>query len=110
MVSKIARRLRRNKTEAEKYLWARLRNRQLAGAKFRRQVAIGPYVVDFVCFDAMLVVEVDGGQHAAGREADSKRTEWLQSEGYRVFRIWNSAVLENAEGVLEAIETELHTC
>ena len=101
-----ARRLRRDSTEAERRLWKHLRDRQVAGAKFRRQVPIGPYVVDFVCFEAKLIVEVDGGQHAAPG-VDIARTTLLKTEGYRVLRVWNSDVFENIDGVVSTIELEL---
>ncbi|HIC81777.1 MAG TPA: endonuclease domain-containing protein [Kiloniellaceae bacterium] len=98
-----ARRLRRNETEAERRLWAALRNRQLAGHKFRRQVPLGRFVVDFACYDEKLVVELDGGQHADHAQEDEARTAWLEARGFRVLRFWNSEVLENMEGVLERI-------
>ncbi|MDJ0943779.1 MAG: endonuclease domain-containing protein [Kiloniellales bacterium] len=100
-----ARELRRNQTRAEAKLWSALRNRQAAGLKFRRQVPLGPYVVDFFCLSASLVVEVDGGQHGApdGRAQDARRTRWLEAEGYRVIRFWNNEVAENPEGVLTVI-------
>ena len=100
-----ARELRRNQTRAEARLWSALRNRQVAGLKFRRQVPLGPYVVDFFCLSASLVVEVDGGQHGApdGRSQDARRTCWLEAQGYRVMRFWNNEVLENLEGVLALI-------
>ena len=81
-----ARKLRRDATEAEKRLWARLRGRQVAGVRFRRQVPIGPYIVDFVCFANRLVVEVDGGQHAWEADGDAARTRWLGGRGFRVLR------------------------
>jgi very-short-patch-repair endonuclease len=96
-----ARRLRKNPTEAEKRLWSRLRGKQLGGFRFRRQSPIGPYVVDFVCPAAKLVVEVDGGQHS--ETADAERAGWLESNGYRVIRFWNNDVLENMDGVIEEI-------
>lgn len=101
----LSRTLRKNQTEAERSLWARLRNRQLDGAKFRRQHPIGQYVVDFVDLEAKLVVEFDGGQHneEAISEKDEARTAWLESEGYQVIRFWNTDVLTNLEGVLEEI-------
>lgn len=102
-----ARKLRRSGTKAEQKLWRALRDRGLAGAKFRRQTPIGPYVVDFVCFDARLVIEIDGGQHANNNQQDERRTAWLQSEGYRVIRFWNNDVIENLAGVLHAIESAL---
>jgi very-short-patch-repair endonuclease len=80
---------------------AGLRNRQLGGNKFRRQVTIGPFIVDFACIDACLIVEIDGGQHS--EERDAARTAFLQSKGYRVIRFWNNEVLENIDGVLQSI-------
>ena len=96
-----ARRLRRRSTDAERLLWRHLRNRQLAGHKFRRQATLGPYIVDFMCLEAHLVIEADGGQHS--EEADAVRTLWLTSRGLRVIRFWNNDILTNIEGVFEAI-------
>ncbi len=103
---RIARRLRRNSTDAERKLWKLLRDRQLMGVKFRRQVPVGPYVADFLCFEARLVVEVDGGQHAASG-VDVDRTAHLEREGFWVLRLWNNDVLTNAEGVLAKIALAL---
>jgi very-short-patch-repair endonuclease len=97
--SNIARRLRRDMTEAEKTMWRLLRARQLAGYKFRRQEPIGRYVVDFVCFQPRLVVEIDGGQHADSTRYEEERTGFLEREGFRVLRFWNNEVMENREGV-----------
>ncbi len=102
--SSIARQLRRDATNAEHLLWKQLRNRQVGGLNFRRQVPIGPYVADFVCLELRLIVEVDGGQHAAERDRDAARTAWLESRGYRVIRFWNNEVIENMDGVVEAIQ------
>jgi very-short-patch-repair endonuclease len=104
-----ARRLRSEMTDAERVLWRRLRSRQMEGAKFRRQEPIGPYVVDFVSVQERLIVEIDGGQHNEenARQRDQKRTEWLRENGYRIIRFWNNDVLENTEGVLEAIRETL---
>ena len=77
-------------TDAERALWRILRSRQLEGFKFRRQHSIGRYVVDFVCLERKVVIEVDGGHHAERFEADSERTKYLESEGFRVIRLWNS--------------------
>ena len=88
-------------TEAEHLLWSRLRARQFAGQKFRKQVPIGPYVVDFFCWKAGLIVEVDGGQH--DESVDGLRTRDLTKRGYRVVRFWNNDVLGNIDGVLEAL-------
>src|ERR1700693_2618646 len=96
-----ARRLRRNQTDAERILWLKLRDRRLHGLKFRRQVPIDRYVVNFFCDDAHLVIEVDGGQHATAGETN--RTRVLEAMGYLVLRFWNNEVHENVDGVLESI-------
>ena len=108
---KRARRLRRTSTEAEKLLWQKLRARQLGGAKFRRQTPIGPYIVDFVCFEHKLVLEIDGGQHneSKGRQHDIERTAWLEAQGLRVLRFWNNQVLTSLEGVLQRTLQEFET-
>lgn len=97
--------LRRASTDAERMLWACLRNRQLKYAKFRRQHSIGSYIADFFCLEARLVIELDGGQHdqRTRRVADQRRTQYLQAHGYTVLRFWNNEVSENIDGVLEAI-------
>jgi len=101
------RELRRSATEAEKRLWSELRSRRLEGFKFRRQMWIGPYIADFCCMEAKLVVEVDGSQHEQRSERDRLRDEALAREGYRVLRFWNNEVMEKLEGVLTAIRAEL---
>jgi very-short-patch-repair endonuclease len=98
----LARRLRRDSTRAEQKLWRHLRSRTLAGFKFARQKPIGPYVVDFVCREKRLVIEVDGSQHAES-DGDLKRDRWLAEHRYRVLRFWNNEVLENIEGVWDTI-------
>ena len=98
----LAKQLRRSQTEAEKALWRHLRSKGLSGLKFRRQQPIGAYIVDFVCFENKLIIEVDGGQHSNSEE-DRRRDVWLQSEGYAVLRFWNNEVLGNLDGVMEAI-------
>jgi very-short-patch-repair endonuclease len=103
-----ARTLRKNATDAERRLWRHLRDKQLDGFRFRRQVPIGRYVADFACLSARLVVEVDGGQHAERLDYDGERTEWLEARGFRVLRFWNNDVLGNTEGVIEQILAELH--
>jgi len=101
-----SKKLRREQTPAEKKLWRHLRDRQLGGFKFRRQLAIGRFVVDFACPTAKLIVEIDGDTHD-GREAnDAQRTQELAKERYRVTRFTNKDVHENLNGVLEAIEAE----
>ncbi|MEM7222130.1 MAG: endonuclease domain-containing protein [Pseudomonadota bacterium] len=101
--TEISRYLRRRSTDAEKLLWRRLRDRQLGGAKFRRQHPMGPYIVDFYCSAARLVIELDGGQHALDAGRDTERDHWLQSRGCRVLRFWNNEVLGNLDGVLQRI-------
>ena len=102
-----ARRLRHDSTDAERALWDILRNRQLGGHKFRRQTPIGHYIVDFVCMEQQLVVEVDGGQHQEQTRYDDQRTQILESQGYRVLRFWNNEVLAELEAVADAILSEL---
>jgi very-short-patch-repair endonuclease len=99
-----ARRLRKASTDAETKLWYRLRSRRLNGHKFVRQEPIGPYTVDFICREARLIVEVDGGQHAENAR-DAIRDKWLTDRNYRVLRFWNNDVLSNIAGVLETIAT-----
>ncbi len=94
-------------TDAELRLWMRLRREQLPGFRFRRQVPVGPYVVDFACLKAHLVVEVDGSQHAQALEHDQRRTAWLGSQGYRVLRFWDNDVLLQTDGVVESIYAAL---
>jgi very-short-patch-repair endonuclease len=102
-----ARRLRRHQTDAERVLWFRLRDRRLLGFKFRRQAAINQFIVDFICADANLIVEIDGGQHAERSEADADRTRILQAMGYLVLRFWSNEVMQNIDGVLETIASTL---
>jgi len=101
-----ARDLRRNATDAEKHLWRALRQ-VFPQTKFRRQVPHGPYFADFLSFNAKLVVEVDGGQHADATEYDATRTRYLEAQGYRVLRFWNNDVLTNTDGVLTVISESL---
>lgn len=103
---RIARRLRVNQTDAETVLWNRLRSRQIDGHKFVRQQPIIGYICDFVCREKLLVIEVDGGQHAESAE-DVIRDQRLADEGYKVLRFWNNDVLGNIDGVLSTIQSEL---
>jgi adenine-specific DNA-methyltransferase len=98
-----ARELRKNLTDTERLLWSKLRNRRFARFKFRRQVPIGPYIVDFVCFEQKFVIELDGGQHTLQSGYDTARTRWLEAQGYRVMRFWNHVVFEDDDSVEEAI-------
>ena len=96
-----ARGLRRRQTDAERRIWDRLRDRRLLGVKFSRQVPIGSYIVDFCCREMKLIIELDGGQHAAHVEYDAGRTALLQALGYRVLRFWDNDALANTDGVLQ---------
>jgi very-short-patch-repair endonuclease len=100
----IAKVLRKNFTDTEKLLWKHLRAKQMEGYKFRRQEPIGSYVVDFVCHEKRIVIEVDGGQHSTESERDYERDKWLKGQGYKVLRFWNNEVLVNIRGVLEVIQ------
>ncbi len=102
-----ARQLRKTQTDAERRLWQLLRNRSVAGCKFRRQHPVGPYICDFVCIDRQLVIEVDGGQHATQIVNDETRTAYLESKGFTVVRFWNHEVLTRTEAVLERIMDRL---
>jgi len=104
---KRARTLRRNATDAENALWRKLRDRSLRGQKFRRQFPVGRYIVDFVCIEERLIVELDGGQHAINTKSDATRTAALRARGYRVIRFWNNEVRSNLEGVLHVIDSSL---
>ena len=101
-----ARTLRKQMTDAEHRLWYHLRNRAFLNQKFRRQHPVGPYIVDFVCLHARVIIELDGGQHA-NSPSDAYRDAHLQREGFRVLRFWNNEVLDNLEGVAWRIEQEL---
>lgn len=101
-----ARSLRRNRTEAEDRLWYALRER-LPEHKWRFQVPFHPYYVDFACLKARLIIEVDGGQHDAGRAADARRTRFLEAQGYQVLRFWNHDILGNLDGVLATVAQAL---
>ena len=105
----VARKLRRNQTDAERRLWYHFRDRRLLGYKFRRQTPRGRCVADFLCHEARLIVEVDGGQHVECG-ADNLRTAFLNSAGYHVLRFWNHEVLGNTYGVLEEVARVLRLC
>ena len=103
MSTPLARKLRKSMTDAERKLWRGLRLRQMHDHKFRRQFPLGPYIVDFVCLEARLIVEVDGGQHADEKNGDAQRDAWLTSQNFRVLRYWNNQVLKELDAVLEDI-------
>lgn len=105
-MTSFARQLRSDPTEAEKHLWRSLRGKS-TGSKFRRQAVIGRYVVDFVCFEKKLIIEVDGGQHSQDQK-DILRDEWLRSQGFEVMRFWNNEVLGNLDVVYEKIEERIN--
>lgn len=96
----LARKLRTDQTEAEKMLWSKIRNRRFMGLKFKRQVTIENFIVDFVCLERGLIIELDGGQHAEQISEDRERSDVLESKGFLVKRYWNNDVLTNMEGVL----------
>jgi 2-isopropylmalate synthase len=106
MSTELALTLRRHATDVEKALWSLLRAARLAGAKFRRQQPIGPYIADFISFSHRIVVECDGGQHG-DRPADEARDAWFASQGFRTFRFWNNDVLSKPEGVLTILSAAL---
>ena len=97
-----AKALRKDMTDAERRLWYLLRAHRFQGFKFKRQVPIGPFIVDFACLGLKVLIEVDGGQHAES-DRDARRTKWLESRGFHVLRFWNNEVLKNTDAVLEVI-------
>ena len=105
-----AKRLRANTTNAEVMLWRHLRQLETKGTHFRRQVPIGPYVADFACMAARLIIEIDGSHHGEDetKKRDEKRSQWLETEGYRVIRFWNNDVTQSPEGVLDVIYAALY--
>ena len=104
-----AKELRQTETEAEQIIWSWLRTKKLNGVKFRRQEAVDKYIVDFVSFEKKLIIEIDGGQHSLeeNRINDKARTEWLQSQGFRLIRFWNNEVSSNLDGVITRIKESL---
>ncbi len=101
----LARQLRKDSTKAERALWRELAAKRFFGIKFRRQQPIENFIVDFICYEKKIVIEIDGGQHACEQERldDAKRDAYLKKIGYNVLRFWNNDVLSNIEGVLEKI-------
>jgi very-short-patch-repair endonuclease len=111
MANEFARHLRRNRTVAERRLWWRLRELKQIGFKFRQQVPIDHFIVDFACLSERLIIEVDGGTHSTEVELrkDGVREKYLVSQGFRVMRFWNADVRMNMEGVMDTIVAALHT-
>jgi len=107
--SPFAQELRKRQTSAEKYLWLKLRDRQIFQVKFRRQHVIVPYIVDFIALDNKLIIELDGGDHnkEENKRHDKRRTEFLENKGYLVLRFWNNDILKNIDGVLDVISYNL---
>ena len=103
----LARKLRRQSTDAERVLWKHLRAHRMDGYKFRRQFVIEPYIVDFVCLEMRLIIEADGSQHLDQKEEDLIRTAYLESLGYKVIRFWNDEILRGTDAVLESIHKYL---
>lgn len=99
--------LRRTQTDAEQRLWYHLRAHRFMGKKFKRQKPVGRYIVDFVCLEEKLIIELDGGQHAERVDYDQERDLWLRNQGYTVLRFWNSELMSEMECVLERILTAL---
>jgi very-short-patch-repair endonuclease len=104
-----ARILRKNMTGAEQKMWYNIRSNQLLNHKFRRQYPIGDYIVDFICLEKFLIIEIDGGGHNQEKqiEHDEARTKYLEKKGFQVIRFWNNEVDNNIEGVLEVINRHL---
>ena len=107
MTTRKARALRSSLTDAERKLWSHLRMRQVRGFKFRRQRPIGPYIVDFICLERRLIIEVDGSQHVQQAERDARRDDYLTGLGFNVLRFWDNSVLKETGAVLEVIAQAL---
>jgi very-short-patch-repair endonuclease len=102
-----AKSLRSNMTDAEQKLWYYLRANRFMGLKFKRQKPVGRYIVDFICLEEKLIIELDGGQHAENITYDHNRDAWLRSQGYTVLRFWNNELFTETESVLEKIRITL---
>ncbi len=99
--------MRQPPTDAERRLWAHLRLRQVHGHKFRRQRPIGPYIVDFICLEEHLVIEVDGSHHLERALLDARRDDYLESLGFRVLRFWDNQVLKETDAIIQVIAQAL---
>ncbi len=106
-VTSLAVALRKNQTIAERKLWSRLRAKQMEGVKFRRQQPVGAYIVDFICFENKVIIELDGGQHMQQTGKDQIRDRWFNEQGYKVLRFWDNEIFENFTGVLNSIREKL---
>ena len=109
MLNHFKKSLRKSQTDAEGILWYHLRNRNFQNHKFRRQHLLCGYIVDFVCLEKRLVIELDGGQHAERNEYDLTRTLKLEADGFQVLRFWNNEIFNAVDSVLEAIDEKLNT-
>lgn len=109
-LKQFARNLRNSPTDVERLLWQRLKSSQVDGIKFRRQQVLEDFIVDFVSFEKMIVIELDGGQHAETIEKDKRRDDCLIMNGYKVLRFWDNEVIQNMEGVLEVIRRTCLNC
>jgi very-short-patch-repair endonuclease len=107
MLNQFKKSLRLSQTNVENILWYHLRNRNMKGLKFRRQHVLQGYIVDFVCLEKKLIIELDGSQHADREAYDAMRTKILENDGFRIIRFWNNNVLENLSTVLEVIYNAL---
>jgi very-short-patch-repair endonuclease len=105
-----AQQLRKSPTDAARRLWQHLRLRQLGGHKFRRQHPLGQYLVDFICLEIRLIIEIDGGQHNAQDDYDAERSAWIENQGFCVLRFWNDQVFREIEAVKEVIWRALAQC
>jgi very-short-patch-repair endonuclease len=107
-ITRKARELRGNLTDAERVLWHRLRGKQL-GVAFRRQYPVGPYIADFACTSLAIIIELDGGQHAERKGYDARRDAFLLSKDFSVLRFWNHEVMGELESVLAVIWREIES-
>ncbi len=105
----LAKELRKRSTDTERLLWKHLRTKQFEGLKFKRQQPVGKYIVDFICFEKKIIIELDGGQHTQPSETqkDKERDIWFEAQGYKVLRFWDNEVFMNTRGVLEFIKAYL---
>lgn len=103
----LARNLRKNQTDAEQILWFQLRGKRFLNYKFRRQFPIEPYIVDFICLELKLIIELDGSQHIDQLDNDAERTKVLNQCGFKVIRFWNNELFDNFDGVLESIRLDV---